>query len=127
MKKKKSSKITDELQKEWVKVGDELEEYTLKGRKQMSLYEMYNDLHFRHLANRMKEICSVFINEKVCVWCKRDVDLDQMNGIDRMSYLESAICDKCDEEHFTWSKDDKRRNDTQAIVDKINKKKLEIN
>ena len=127
MKKKKSSKITDALQLEWKKVGDELEEYTMKGHKQMSLVEMYNDLHFRHLANRMKEICSVFINEKVCVWCKRDVDLDQMNGIDRMSYLESAICEKCEEEHFTWSKDDKRRNDTQAIIDRINERKEKIN
>jgi hypothetical protein len=76
---KKDSKISDAIQKEWIKLGDELEEYTLKGHKLMSLVEMYNDLHFRHLSQRMKEIVTVFINEKICVWCKRDVKPDEMN------------------------------------------------
>ena len=124
---KKDSKISVAIQKEWIKLGDELEEYTLKGHKQMSLVEMYNDLHFRHLSQRMKEIATVFINEKICVWCKRDVKPDEMNSIDRLSYLETAICNVCDQEHFTWSKDDPRRNDTQKIVDGINKRKLEVN
>ena len=70
---KKDSKINDAIQKEWIKIGDELEEYTLKGHKPMSLFEMYNDLHFRHLSQRIKEIATVFINEKICVWCKREM------------------------------------------------------
>ena len=125
-KQEQSNKIDEKLSQEFIDITNLMYEKLDGGHKKTTVLELFGDLELRNQFYRMKEIASLFIKEKMCVWCKRDIKVNKLNPIDKLTYLESAICPQCEEENYRFKKNEPREDQLTEAMKNIVKKYEEL-
>lgn len=125
-KQEQSIKIDEQLSQEFIDITNHMYDKLDGGHKKTTVLELFGDLELRNKFNRLKEIGALFIKQKICVWCKRDIKVNKLNPIDKMSYLESAICPQCEEENYRFKKDEPREDQLAEAMKNIVKKYEEL-